>query len=777
MDDFISSSVPITNFFIYKNQRYPFNLQLFSIFSDYFSKNQIKLQKDDEINLVYDEKAPPLQEEAIKEFIQFCQKEGLRQINKENVLTLNYLAQIYNVQQLISVTETFISNNRIQFIVYFLLNPKSTQQMQLYEELLAKSLLEHVKDERIFSIPISSLHRVVTKYKQNSEDTYNPKFIDFLFDCLDHIGRKASIWFSDLDFNQFTPDQYHRLLKDYSEIFDFHFINSSFIKKIYAIDERQYDLLKTISEKVENLQFQKKGEVIESIEKLKCEIQKINQNFIQNDQSKSVAIDQILNENKLMKKRQENIERILYDIESSHYFGQNDNLETFNQLISDSQYFVFTGMLRNKRNKNISQIYSLLSYLMDEKTKTNYKDDGRQSFIFIYSNKMKESLMNHESIGTIIISSFTTEMLYENGSLNSNEFISHINVFNDLYVEIQYNGNDSSSNFANIYNIVQKLKNESCLTLKMRIKIAGIVETNQKFQNNQDISSIIFDSSVKTISGGNHLGSFENCASLEKVIMPDSITNIGGGAFYSCKKLKYISIPVSLTVINGGTFGECQSLAEVVIPSSVKQICSLAFQNCVKLAKIALDPYKTKLENDSFRNCNSLNCFEFLSSVNSIERFNFDDYFVIKEVIVPDSVILIKKESFSKCSKLEKLTMNPYSTVIEPKSFENCSSLLHFVFSSSITEIQQFDFNVFKFIKKITIPSSVTKIGSNSFLNCSHVIEIDVSHSITIIEQNALSGCKMLEQINVSNCFIKSIKNDLFLNCSSLKEVTIPDSV
>ena len=111
----INSSVPTTHFFVYKNNRYPFNLTLFSLFSDFFSKNHTKLVEEDNIKLVDDEELLHLQENAIQDFVNFCQMKGISQINHNNVLSLNYLAMKYNVHQLISITEAFISNNEEKY--------------------------------------------------------------------------------------------------------------------------------------------------------------------------------------------------------------------------------------------------------------------------------------------------------------------------------------------------------------------------------------------------------------------------------------------------------------------------------------------------------------------------------------------------------------------------------------------------------------------------------------------------------------------------------------
>ena len=50
---------------------------------------------------------------------------------------------------------------------------------------------------------------------------------------------------------------------------------------------------------------------------------------------------------------------------------------------------------------------------------------------------------------------------------------------------------------------------------------------------------------------------------LEAVTLPESVTEIGSGAFRGCKSLKRIVIPDSVTVIEAETFYGCEALREV----------------------------------------------------------------------------------------------------------------------------------------------------------------------------------------------------------------------
>ena len=54
-----------------------------------------------------------------------------------------------------------------------------------------------------------------------------------------------------------------------------------------------------------------------------------------------------------------------------------------------------------------------------------------------------------------------------------------------------------------------------------------------------------------------------------KITIPNSVTSIGNGAFYTCTNLASVSIPTSVTSIKNSAFEGCSSLASVSIPDSV----------------------------------------------------------------------------------------------------------------------------------------------------------------------------------------------------------------
>ena len=111
---------------------------------------------------------------------------------------------------------------------------------------------------------------------------------------------------------------------------------------------------------------------------------------------------------------------------------------------------------------------------------------------------------------------------------------------------------------------------------------------------------------------------FNHCYALEKVVLPDGITNLGTNAFHNCSSLRSISFPEEITSIGSASFQNCNSLLEVNIPSGISAIPNSAFQNCYVLQDITIPDGVSTIGSYAFTSCYSLTTVTIPDSVTSI---------------------------------------------------------------------------------------------------------------------------------------------------------------
>ena len=58
--------------------------------------------------------------------------------------------------------------------------------------------------------------------------------------------------------------------------------------------------------------------------------------------------------------------------------------------------------------------------------------------------------------------------------------------------------------------------------------------------------------------------------SLQEVVIPNTVTEIGNSAFYGCETLEEIELPDSIETIGDNLFAECDKLARIIIPIGSK---------------------------------------------------------------------------------------------------------------------------------------------------------------------------------------------------------------
>ena len=241
----------------------------------------------------------------------------------------------------------------------------------------------------------------------------------------------------------------------------------------------------------------------------------------------------------------------------------------------------------------------------------------------------------------------------------------------------------------------------------------------------------------------------------------------------------YEDLPV--TTIGDNAFENCKSITGVVIPNSVKSIGSSAFYNCTSIESITIPDSVNTIGEAAFYNCTSLTSIEIPDNVTSIGKWAFSRC-AITTVVIPNSVTSIGELAFYNCTSLESLTIGNSVTSIGANAFAYCTSLTEIKFNAIAANDSNFESEVFGKAGtsgdgvKVTIGKDVTKIPTLLFYTNNYerakIISVDFEEGSVCesIGSRAFYNCTSLKSITIGNS-VTSIGESAFYQCRALTEI------
>ena len=259
----------------------------------------------------------------------------------------------------------------------------------------------------------------------------------------------------------------------------------------------------------------------------------------------------------------------------------------------------------------------------------------------------------------------------------------------------------------------------------------------------------------------------------------DSGIVIWSGAFYGCDSLKSLSFSGKPTRIElqRASLAKCPSIERFIVPSKLTSL--ICFNECENLKEITIPETVDK----SFG-------IEYLTNCPNLTKIN-----------IPKQIQTIKDGTFANCPKLVVDVYGPSAGYRYVKkngirynvvNATNCGENVKWFYDDDEKTVIVYgsgkmddypnnnapwllDENA-RYAEKIVVESGVTNISENAFFNMSSVKEVSIADTVKTIGNGAFEGNTALETVNFSKN-IESIGKEAFSGCTSLKRAEIPNSV
>lgn len=364
------------------------------------------------------------------------------------------------------------------------------------------------------------------------------------------------------------------------------------------------------------------------------------------------------------------------------------------------------------------------------------------------------------------------------------EYTKHTPWGEDAYIEItKYNGYDSVINIPSQIDGIKVAKiGASAFSGKSTIEKVVIPSTvtyigEKAFYNCSSLTTVTLNEGLKTI----YSGAFKNCVSLKSVVIPSTVSSAygsyyaSGGAFEACSGLTSATIKGS--VVGDRMFFGCTSLTSIKIPTTVENIGEAAFYKCVALKSATIESAGT-IGSEAFYECLYLENV----TIKCAKEIGYRAFYKtgIKSIVVPSTVTSIGEQAFYDCESLSAITFNNGLSSIADEAFANCISLKKVVIPSTVTTLgsnswyaDEGPFENCVSLASVTING--THIGARAFRGCTSLSEISIPRSVNYIGVNAFQNCSGLKKATIKSSGV--IEEYAFEGCGALKNVTLQDGL
>ena len=347
-------------------------------------------------------------------------------------------------------------------------------------------------------------------------------------------------------------------------------------------------------------------------------------------------------------------------------------------------------------------------------------------------------------------------------------------------------------------------------------------------------AEVILPESLETIGAGAFRYTVESendDAWLKRVHIPKNVKTIGAGAFTTNGSSKFVSIE-SLTFAEGSkletigayAFANNHLLKKVVLPDSVSEIGAGAFSWCVEIEEIILPASLKALRNNTFYGLRNLKRFVMQEGLEIIERDAVScevggDNWALTELAIPSTVQEIQKYAFAgmhglqtvtfakgsqlktlgnsvflDCESLQSITLPSTITTLGFSLFDGCSGLKSVDMSACVdlTDLSSRMFRNCTSVETMLLPPNLTTIGSYMFgteatiasgkisyiYGMTSLKQIEIPATVSSIGDCAFNGCTGLEKVVFeAGSRLISLGANVFADTPALREVVLPDNL
>ena len=158
-----------------------------------------------------------------------------------------------------------------------------------------------------------------------------------------------------------------------------------------------------------------------------------------------------------------------------------------------------------------------------------------------------------------------------------------------------------------------------------------------------------------------------------------------------------------------------------------------------------------------------------------IQSHTFDNG--VGEILFSHQLTAIEKNAFRIRENLTEIELPMGVKMLGEGIFEGCVNLMEVVLPKGIESIPKRAFKGCAYLEHINLPLGVKEIGVDAFMNCIALKSVEIPDGVSLINGGAFENCVQLKSVLLPSSIKKFGGSQVFLGCTSLKEIVIPYGV
>lgn len=259
-----------------------------------------------------------------------------------------------------------------------------------------------------------------------------------------------------------------------------------------------------------------------------------------------------------------------------------------------------------------------------------------------------------------------------------------------------------------------------------------------------------------------HEFGFAYCSDLSDVRLPETLMEIGGGAFANCTSLTDITLPDKLQHIGQSAFINT-GLKKIYIPSSVNSIDYCAFGYSINNAG-------EEVMNSSFIIVGEMGSAAYTYAIDSDSDYEYKNDFQFRTPEQDEEMKYMENLTMHSFGDFQYAEIEGGAAIVYCSSVEPVITVPSEIDGIKITEIYPAAFSENK-AEEIIFSEGITTVRKMAFMNCTNLKNVTLPQSVTLIEGNIFDGCSALESVDLGGAV--TVGSGIFNYCTKLKELKL----